>query len=95
MTARHTPRWRQVTSVLAVLILLALSSAAVVPGHWHSGLQGRNCDLCRISHLPTLGASLRSEIQLPAPVVWHGETVALRSALPPVFAPHSPRAPPV
>ena len=39
-------RFRQATvAVLAALALLVVSGASVLPGHWHNGPQGPNCEV--------------------------------------------------
>ena len=88
-------RFRQAAvAALAMLALLVVSSAAVLPGHWHNGPQGPNCDICRSGHLPAPEPLVRTEIQAAAPVEWHKHSVELPTVFEPAFAASSPRAPP-
>jgi len=94
MPRRRRADWQAVVAVLAMVSVLAVATAAVIPGHWHSGLQGQSCNLCRNGHLPILTPLAPVQIHSAAPVEWSGRTSEAGAVCGPVAASHSPRAPP-
>jgi hypothetical protein len=95
MTARRRTCCQAALALFAALAILAISSAAVIPGHWHDSPQDRACDICRTGCMPTLEPSICLDLRSPVAVEWHRHAVELTPVLEPVFAHSSPRAPPV
>jgi hypothetical protein len=83
--------WVISTALLAALTVFVVSNAAVVPGPWHDG---RNCDLCRSGHQPTLTPPLRVEIPIPFTVEWRVPADEQDPLPDPSFRTDAPRAPP-
>ena len=86
--------WRVLLAVGAALAVLVVASAAVIPGHLHSGMQGQSCNLCRNGYLPAPALLAPFEVHSPAPVEWSAHAADTGAAFEPALASHSPRAPP-
>jgi hypothetical protein len=95
MPAPRSAFWQKSVAILAMIVMLTISSAAALPGHWHNNPQGGRCDICRSGHLATPQPLDRVEIQAPAKIEWRQAPVELRRESEPVLAYSSPRAPPV
>ena len=95
MPAPRSALWQKSVAILAMIVVLTISSAAALPGHWHSGPQGGRCDICRSGHLATPQPLDPVEIQAPAKIEWHKAPAELRHESEPILAYSSPRAPPV
>lgn len=95
MPALRSAFWQKTAAILAIAAMLAISSAAALPGHWHNNPRGSSCDICRSGHLPTPQPLNRVELRVPAKVEWQKAPVELKHESEPVLAYSSPRAPPV
>ena len=94
MAGRSRTRWQPALALLAAAAMLVVLNAAFIPGHWHKNPQGQGCDICRSGQLPSPAPLVRVEIQSPAAVEWHKQSVELPAVFEPFLASHSPRAPP-
>ncbi|HZS52079.1 MAG TPA: hypothetical protein VFA54_14530 [Bryobacterales bacterium] len=95
MPAPHSKVLHKAVALVALVAMLAIANATVLPGHWHNGPQGRSCDICRTGHLPSPQPLTRVEIQAPAAVEWRTPSVKLHAVPEPALISRSPRAPPV
>jgi len=94
MPARGRSGWRALPAWAVVVSVLAVATAAVIPGHWHGGMQGQSCNVCRSGHLPAPAALAPAEIHPPAPVEWTPRGAESGAAAAPALASSSTRAPP-
>lgn len=94
MPGRGRTYWQAALAILAAAALLVVFHASLTPGHWHKNPQGRGCDICRSSQLPSPEPLLRVEIQSPAGVERHKHSVQAPAVFEPVLASSFPRAPP-
>jgi hypothetical protein len=88
------PPRRSLAAAAVIVAVLVVSTAAIVPGPWHDGPQGRSCDVCRSGHLPILADPAPISVHRPDAVEWHVPGEPARPAPEAVFHPDSPRAPP-
>ena len=85
---RHTVAW------LAILAVLVITTASVLPGHVHDSDSARACDICHSGHLPCLQASGQIQLSAHTPVVWQRVSESFEGHLDAVSIIRSPRAPP-
>jgi len=86
--------WKAPILLLAVVVSIGLSTAAVSPLHWHSAELGKVCDVCLVGHLPVLQTLVSLDLRPPAPLDWHISAADFFPEVAPLGLASPSRAPP-
>lgn len=86
---------RRVAALLAICVVLVVSTVSVLPGHDHEGQGAGTCGVCYSGHLPCLQSSGVIQLHVRTRIVWQHAWDHLEPQLQVVGVHRSPRAPPV
>ena len=88
-------RFRHTTALLAILAVLIVGTASLLPGHAHDNDSARPCDICHSSHLPCLQPFDLTQFTAHLDFVWQHTAEDFERKLDTASVIRSPRAPPV
>lgn len=93
-TVSLTNKVRLSAALLALLTLLVVNTASVLPGHGHENDSARPCDICHSGHLPCGQPSGHVQLHAQMPVTWRHTAEDSERRFEPISVIQTPRAPP-
>ncbi|MGH9719037.1 MAG: hypothetical protein ACRD8O_02405 [Bryobacteraceae bacterium] len=80
--------------LFVLLAMVALSTAALSPAHWHDSGIAPNCDVCHAGHLPVIQTAVACDVPPPALYELHSSPQDVHHPLEPLLISSPSRAPP-